>query len=662
MAIVASAPAALAEGNTATKASEGCDLSNPEFLGFLLRVRAFYKHGVFEFGDAEVVSRFLQARETLLLVCPAAVLQALLVKLEENMVYEARAYEELMAEYARYLNHAVRAKTIGPRDMEAWPLSEGIERVLSISRALSEPADKVELQPKPPSVPKLTSAMVMNFCQARDRFGELHELRWLLEPPFGDPAATTDTASGAGETGLLQHTDLFIYLVDNPWCTRPSETVVQQLESAFRKVHLIPYVGGPEREEQTAYFKFLADHYDNLPDFTIFVHPDAPEHQGANFPALRRALRLIHTGSAFARSAIGYYPLAMQMVIDPKRAWGVRFAASWRRFWARLYREPWNEYGFRPPRCRWEAHKGVYIAGLVEGAEERQSRSGAKAACAEHDDCMGVTCGTPPDAEFEQATDVPPEHPVAASRFLSCTARRGDPAGLLQSPVGQQEVSYVKNCPSDRLATAHDDGLAGQINAEEEADDGVEQQESARQEMIRYQRFTNSYLADYAADDAVERSVAASKARCEELGSLCGGITCDDAGESRCSVRAGGQPLESPVGEVSYVKEAVSVSGAGVPAPLGPAAAGASALFQMYTGSQSIVHKERIRAWPRDSFRDLGADGAFCAEFSGQFEAIWHAMFGEPLSQWPRERDPSLPLYLKWAVPTMFSYGDEGVI
>lgn len=85
--------------------------------------------------------------------------------------------------------------------------------------------------------------------------------------------------------GLLRRTDLYIYIVDAPKCTGLNETFVEKLRGAVRSVHLERYRGGPAREEQSAYFKFLVDHYDDLPDFTIFVHPDAPEHQGEEFEA-----------------------------------------------------------------------------------------------------------------------------------------------------------------------------------------------------------------------------------------------------------------------------------------------------------------------------------------------------------------------------------------
>lgn len=624
--------AALAPLATAQSVS-GCDLSVPEYAMFLQRVRAFYGAGIFEGGDVERVNSFLQNREALLLLCPVAVLQALLVKLEENLVYEPRAYQELMAEYARYMHAAILQGSLHRADLEEWPLAEGIERTVAVSKALAVGRN-------------LSSAMVLNFCQPEDRFGTVHGLSWLLEPPFGE-----HRPDDVGDTGLLLDTDLYIYLVDAPHCKDLNPELVAQLEKVTRRVHQVPYTGGPSREEQTAYFKFIVDHYDNLPDFTIFVHPDAPEHQGVEFPALRRALKAVRTQSAFAQGAIGYYALAQQMVVDPKRTWGERFAPSWRLFWQRLYGRQWRELGFRPPRCRWDAAPGKYISGLAEGTEGRTSRANAKAACARLGDaCAGITCGTPlsPEEGGEEVDDNS-DDPEKTAEWLysgrgSCTARLGEPPGLLPSPT--EEMSYAKFCAPETedfslQGTAHEDALTPESEGTMQA--------------ATYLKHSDAYLPGYAAEDEEVRDTRASRDRCDELGDACSGFTCD-AGGSPCTVRAGASLVKSPAGEVSYRKKAAE------PRPGLTTRDGATTLFQFYTGSQSVVRKDRILAWSRDEYATFMADGPFCSEFTGYFEAVWHAMFGEPMSQWPREHDPSLPLYLKWSVLSLYSYGDEGVV
>jgi len=623
---VAVAPLAAAQG------SLGCDLSNPDYGGFLMRVQAFYESGIFEVGDVDRVNGFLQNRQALLPTCPAAVLQALLLKLEENLVYEPRAYQELMAEYVRYMHTALLQGSLTRGDLQEWPLSVGVDRTAAVSKALAEGRN-------------LSSAMVLNFCQPADRFGTVHGLSWLLDPPFGE-----DKPDEPGDTGLLLDTDLYIYLVDAPWCKDLDPELVAQLETATRKVHLVKYTGGPQREEQTAYFKFLVDHYDNLPDFTIFVHPDAPEHQGVDFPALRRALKAIRTQSVFAHDAIGYYPLARQMVVDPKRAWGAPFAQSWRTFWRRLYGRSWRELGFRPPRCRWEPQPGMFISGLVEGMEGRTSRANAKAACERlGDDCAGVTCHTPLSmdeggAQVDESDDEETRAEWLYSGRGSCTARSGKPSGLWESPT--EETSYAKICApeaaeGERQGTAHEDALAPETEGTGYS--------------ATYSRHEDRYLGGYAAGDAEERNATDARERCDELGDVCSGFTCE-AGGSPCTVRAGTLLVLSPAGEVSFRRKAPQ------PGPGLTSRPGATRMFQFYTGSQSIVRKDRILTWPREEFATFMEDGPFCSEFTGYLEAVWHAMFGEPMSQWPREHDPSLPLYLKWSVLSIYSYGDEGVV
>jgi len=68
-----------------------------------------------------------------------------------------------------------------------------------------------------------------------------------------------------------------------------------------------------------------------------------------------------------------------------------------------------------------------------------------------------------------------------------------------------------------------------------------------------YKRLPGQYLGGYAGGDSGRRNKDQSKARCDQLGSRCGGFTCNRQ-ESSCTVRAGRRPGRSPSGEVSYLK------------------------------------------------------------------------------------------------------------
>ena len=67
----------------------------------------------------------------------------------------------------------------------------------------------------------------------------------------------------------------------------------------------------------------------------MFTHPDAPEHQGADFSSLDRALRLLGRAPHFP----AYWPLALQYVARPQRARTPKFAA----FFQHVFARPWGE-------------------------------------------------------------------------------------------------------------------------------------------------------------------------------------------------------------------------------------------------------------------------------------------------------------------------------
>ena len=544
----------------------------------LLRARAYYRTGLFELADADRVAYVLANLDGIAEACPAVALQALLLKLEENIIVQPGAFDTLMSRYTLILHQAVREQTITAQDMRNWPLDYGVERVLNISQALALPR-------------RLTASVVMNYCQVVDRFGTSQLLTWLMDPPFGEPI------EGVLESGLLRNTDLHIFQVDWPWCEPLPQDVLDRLRVSVRELRVVTYRGGPRREEQTAYFKYILDNWDNLPDFTIFVHPDADEHQGQKFLALTRVLKLINTQSQFAYDALEYYPLAQQMVVDPRRTWGREgadaFAPVWRRFWRRLFGNSWEDLGFAEPRCKWEKHPGHFLAQHAEGDTRRYSLPDAKLVCAHLGDaCGGVTCGTPIEAdEF----DLPGQDQFVRA---TCTVRRGaDGPSASPEPA---EVSYVKTC-LDRDADAEQDSVS----------------------KATYREAKGTFLLGYAADDSVLRGEAESRRRCDELRDACTGYTCEKSlvvtrsmtkkayqeaqAAQVCTVRAGSQLTGSPTGEVTYVKVAASPK-LQEAVSQGPAKPEASGVFQFYTGSQSVVRKEGRAKGIRDGVMFWGRE------------------------------------------------------
>eukprot|EP00405_Crypthecodinium_cohnii_P029844 CAMPEP_0206504596 /NCGR_PEP_ID=MMETSP0324_2-20121206/55590_1 /ASSEMBLY_ACC=CAM_ASM_000836 /TAXON_ID=2866 /ORGANISM="Crypthecodinium cohnii, Strain Seligo" /LENGTH=244 /DNA_ID=CAMNT_0053993817 /DNA_START=205 /DNA_END=937 /DNA_ORIENTATION=+ len=229
--------------------------------------------------------------------CPAATLQACLMKANARLLAEG---------------------TLTKEDMTEWPLMEALDHLEATVRSLET------------NVGPLRSAMVMNFCSAKDRLGNMHELEWILLPPFGDPARRHEFPGVTdGDYGLLTETDLYIYLVNATKCEWLPDSVIEEIRPAVKSLHLIPYTGGPTREEQSAYFKFMSDHYDDLHDFIIFVHPDSPEHQGVRFNALKKALTVVRSGSQLAVDSLKYYPLSQQLLINPRRTWSSTYAPQW---------------------------------------------------------------------------------------------------------------------------------------------------------------------------------------------------------------------------------------------------------------------------------------------------------------------------------------------
>lgn len=225
---------------------------------------------------------------------------------------------------------------------------------------------------------------------------------------------------------------------------------------------------------------------------------------------------------------------------------------------------------------------GYYLLGHADTGR-RQSLPAAKAACtALEEECFGVTCLTPLEpAELEDSEAVGGLLPQDRFGRNSCTARLGK-EGLQDSPEGR-EVSYIKMC-----GTHHD-------LSDLENEGGT------------YRSMKDSFLLGYAANDDVVRGEQEARKRCDELGNLCSGFTCEKSipltktttkqayaeaqRNQSCTVRAGAELISSPSGELTFVKIPASAQLSGAVSRV-TSKMDASGVFQFYTGSQSIVRKE----------------------------------------------------------------------
>ncbi|CAD7971924.1 unnamed protein product [Amoebophrya sp. A120] len=306
--------------------SENCAENDDEqvFRQYLLH---FYESN---YWGAQQSILFHKIRGSHALHCPSAVLGTMLLKMESS-VFRHDADEVIPDQkglYATYFHDNLS------RINRNWPLAEGYQRVLDLEEALVEKKE-------------YSIAMIMNFCSVKDRFGEAHGLDWLAE---GSDMLEEDP-------DLLRIVDVHIYIVDLPKCNG-QRSHFAHIERVVKSLTVERYQGAPDREEQSSYFRYIVDHYDDMADFVIFVHPDAPEHQGKEMRALVEALRLLKTKSALAYNSIEYYPLALQYIREPLRT---RRSLEhikehndehdyWGDFWKRLVSRP---NGLCPFGCDW---------------------------------------------------------------------------------------------------------------------------------------------------------------------------------------------------------------------------------------------------------------------------------------------------------------------
>eukprot|EP00929_Paragymnodinium_shiwhaense_P106075 TRINITY_DN7119_c0_g1_i1.p1 TRINITY_DN7119_c0_g1~~TRINITY_DN7119_c0_g1_i1.p1 ORF type:complete len:551 (+),score=111.21 TRINITY_DN7119_c0_g1_i1:174-1826(+) len=245
----------------------GCELNI--FQEFKGRAGAWYKEGVpnlvlfHEF--TYIHSRF----DSMYKSCAPAALTAALLKLEAIYYEEDARWTELLAFYLEKHHEAVaEGRLLESHHRNGWPLLEGIRKVNAL-RSLRG-ASSV----KPPLLQQSTGRaavdVVVCYCGRGERIDWLRAFQKM-------PWRSEDRTEATRRNVALK----FYHKCPAP-DTNDQIKERQQLLATwgdiFQSVE-VRYVHDKVRADDcSAYFAYVVDYYDDLPDFTVFLHADAPEH------------------------------------------------------------------------------------------------------------------------------------------------------------------------------------------------------------------------------------------------------------------------------------------------------------------------------------------------------------------------------------------------
>ena len=206
--------------------------------------------------------------------CPEAALLALLIRAEERL--PAREAELPLLEHAQLAAQG----SAGVAGASKWPLAHGLERLRRLAAEASVPEE-------------YSVDIVMPYCDepldgllSKDMG---YDEEWLLtRVPLRHVGLVlyrleVCAAPGGPESGVG---DAAIALLP------PRAAIAARL---FRSVEVVSVDASPKAWEAARYLMHLARRYENLSDFTLFLHPDVFEH--VNPRTLRNVLQALRTGT-----------------------------------------------------------------------------------------------------------------------------------------------------------------------------------------------------------------------------------------------------------------------------------------------------------------------------------------------------------------------------
>ena len=269
--------------------------------------------------------------------CPEALLASRIVTAQSVGIVNPDELEKHIQEIYQMRDYLYHSGRVDEHDFTVWGIANGISMA-------HELYDHVMEYVKP-----FTATMVMKFCSWIDGRGQVQDMSWAQDP---------------GRFRYAEDINLHAYVIkDAAKCDVKFEDFARF--DRFRSVTVSQFEHGQHSvsgayEECSAFFHFIVENYDQLPDFVIFSHADAPEHQGTHLFALNLAMAVISKGRRLA-DVLGYYPLSTFFVVDAQRA----HVDIFHDLWYKLFGTDYYDELARQEECVVYDSNGVVLAGNV---------------------------------------------------------------------------------------------------------------------------------------------------------------------------------------------------------------------------------------------------------------------------------------------------------
>jgi len=248
--------------------------------------------------------------------CAPAALTAILLKLEAVYFEDDTKWADLLDIYLKSEHGAVAGGTLQQKHfMNGWPIQQGLQRILGLrelgrqkrpSGGIAACGIAAAVLDGAPTMaadnPPVVVDIVICYCAERlPWLKAFHKLPWR----DGDRSST-----------VREHVGLRIYHkcgdISDAKRNAERQRLVNEWGTYFRTLEVRFVDDAVRADDCSAYLAYIVDRYHNLPEFTFFLHADAPEH----IPSLELLMDILFAGArGYLADEVGFVHLAHNFVL-----------------------------------------------------------------------------------------------------------------------------------------------------------------------------------------------------------------------------------------------------------------------------------------------------------------------------------------------------------